>query len=40
MIILIIALIALSFVLFDKYCKHEWEMEDSELFLTEGTGHD
>jgi hypothetical protein len=39
MIIVIIALIASSFILFDKYCKDEWEREDS-LFLTEGTGHD
>jgi hypothetical protein len=40
LILIIISLLSGTYILFDNYCRSEWAKEDSELFLTEGTGHD
>jgi hypothetical protein len=33
-------MLSLSYLLFDKYCQAEWQSEDIDILLTEGTGHD
>jgi hypothetical protein len=38
--LIVITLVAITYVTFDRYCKAEWQNEDIDLLMTEGTGHD
>lgn len=40
MIILLFILVLVGYMLFHDYCKNEWQSEDIDVLLTEGTGHD
>jgi len=40
MIILLFILALVSYMLFHEYCISEWQSEDIDILMTEGTGHD